>query len=246
MAGTLALCGVPPLSGFYSKDGILAAAQTRPLLFGLACLVAAMTAFYMFRLYFIALRGPARSAAAGHAHESPGVMLWPLRLLALASVFAGLWGIEHALAQALTPGADHAHAHGWMATLLAPFGHAPLAALMGLFATGIGFAVAFKLYGQSPAQDPLPGMLGALARWMRNRFYVDEVYERLIRWTHDALAGVADAVDRWLVAGLLVRGTHGTVDVCGRVLRLVQTGNLQTYAFLVAAGLVVVLWWMLA
>lgn len=74
------------------------------------------------------------------------------------------------------------------------------------------------------------------------RVYFDELYAWLIRWTHDAVAGVAAWVDRWVVAGLLVRGLAGTTDVVGRALRLVLTGNLQTYAFLAAAGLVVALW----
>jgi NADH-quinone oxidoreductase subunit L len=92
---------------------------------------------------------------------------------------------------------------------------------------------------------PLPDKLGAVARWMRDKFYFDEFYAVLVRVTHDTVAGLADWVDRWLVAGLLVRGTHGTIDVFGRVLRLAQTGNLQTYAFAAAVGLAVVMWLML-
>jgi len=244
VVGTLALCGVPPLSGFYSKDGILAAAESRPILFGLAVVVAALTTFYMFRLIFVALRGEPRAEAVTHAHESPSVMLWPLRLLAVASVFAGFWGIDAALRSGLGMGGDAAHGdHGsFLAGVFEPFGHAPLAAFLGLFATGIGFAVAWTLYGSHPARDPLPERLGAPARWMRDKFYFDELYSGLIRWTHDAMAGVVDWVDRWIVAGLLVRGLAGTTDVVGRALRLVLTGNLQTYAFLAAAGLVVALW----
>jgi NADH:ubiquinone oxidoreductase subunit 5 (subunit L)/multisubunit Na+/H+ antiporter MnhA subunit len=84
---------------------------------------------------------------------------------------------------------------------------------MGLFATGIGFAVAWTLYGSHPVRDPLPERLGVLARWMRDKFYFDEVYAWLIRWTHDVVAGVADWVDRWIVAGMLVRGLAGATDV---------------------------------
>jgi len=244
LAGTLALCGVPPLSGFYSKDGILAAAESRPVLFALAVVVAALTTFYMFRLYFVALRGRARDHGADHAEESPSVMLWPLRFLALASVFAAFWGIDAALRAGLGVDDGHGHgAHGGMfATLFEPFGHAPLAAFLGLFATGIGFAVAYAVYGSHPARDPLPDRLGAVSRWMRDRFYFDEVYDVLIRWTHERVAAVSDWVDRWLVRGLLVRGLAGTTDVVGRALRLVLTGSIQTYAFFAAAGLVVVLW----
>ncbi|MBX3748213.1 MAG: NADH-quinone oxidoreductase subunit L [Verrucomicrobiae bacterium] len=244
LAGLLALCGVPPFSGFYSKDAVLAGAEGRPMLFVLALVVAGLTALYMFRLFFVAWRGAPRDPGVEDAHESPPVMLWPLRVLAVASILAGFWGIEGVLGGFF--GADHGHPHGgWLATALGPFGHAPLAAFMGLLATGAGFMLAFRLYGDAPARDPLPEKLGVLARWMRDKFYFDELYARLIRLTHDAVASLADWVDRWIVSGLLVRGAHGTIDVAGRVLRLVQTGNLQTYAFLAVAGLALVLWVML-
>ncbi|MGE3312692.1 MAG: NADH-quinone oxidoreductase subunit L, partial [Limisphaerales bacterium] len=247
MVGTLALCGLPPFSGFYSKDGILAAAESRPVLFALALVVAALTAFYMFRLVFVAWRGEARTEAASHAHESPPVMLWPLRFLALASVFAGFWGLDAALRAGLGQGAGAGHdSHsGFLSAVFEPFGHAPLAAFLGLFATAMGFAGAWKLYGAHPGRDPLPESIGILARWMRDRFYFDEAYAWLIRATHDAAAGFAQWIDRWIVAGLCVRGLAGTTDVMGRALRLVLTGNLQTYAFLGAAGLVIVLWMVL-
>ena len=95
MAGTLALCGLWPFSGFYSKDGILAQAAEHSLpLYLLGTAVAALTTFYMFRLIFVAFFGAQRSEAAGHAHESPPVLAWPLRLLAVFSVIGGLIGIE--------------------------------------------------------------------------------------------------------------------------------------------------------
>src|SRR5450759_4074770 len=89
---TLALCGVPPFSGFYSKDAILAQAwhaHNYPL-FAVAVFVAVLTTFYMFRLFFVALVGEPRTKEASHAHESPGVMIWPLRILAALSIFAGV------------------------------------------------------------------------------------------------------------------------------------------------------------
>ena len=76
---------------------------------------------------------------------------------------------------------------------------------------------------------------------MRNRFYFDELYEATVIKLHDFLAAVSDWIDRWLVAGFAVRGTHGTTELMGRALRLFQTGNLQTYAFLFAIGVALVL-----
>jgi NADH-quinone oxidoreductase subunit L len=80
---------------------------------------------------------------------------------------------------------------------------------------------------------------------MRNRFYFDELYERvLIPCTQEAAARLADAIDRWLIGGA-VRGVHGTTELAGRALRLFQTGSLQTYAFLLVLGVAVVLFFVL-
>ncbi|MFM7100756.1 MAG: NADH-quinone oxidoreductase subunit L, partial [Verrucomicrobiota bacterium] len=87
LLGTAALAGLPPLSGFYSKDEILATAlEVNPVLFGVAVLVAVLTTLYMSRLVLVAFLGEARSEAAGHAHEVPGPMKWPLVVLAVPSV----------------------------------------------------------------------------------------------------------------------------------------------------------------
>ncbi len=241
LLATLALCGVPPLSGFFSKDAILAAALHHggvPL-FGLTVFVAALTAFYMFRLVLVAFLGPAKSQAPDHAHESPSVMTFPLIALAVPSVLAGFWGIDRYLAALWLP--DGAESGSILQKLVEPFHHAPVAALAGLGAATVGILAAIALY-KGQLQDPLPAKLGALARWMRDRFYFDELYEWIISHTQDALAGLVDAVDRWVVAGLLVKGTHGTIEVCGRLLRLLQTGNLQTYAFLFVTGVTVILY----
>jgi len=80
---------------------------------------------------------------------------------------------------------------------------------------------------------------------MRDRFYFDELYERFVIPVHDFAASVAAWIDRWLIAGVAVRGLHGTTEIVGRLLREVQTGNLQTYAFLFALGVALVLFFML-
>ena len=240
LVGTLALCGVPPFSGFFSKDAILAAAVEHSVgLFVLAVAVSALTTFYMFRLYYVAFLGGARTDAASHAHESPAVMVWPLRVLAVPSALAGFWGIEALFDRQL--GGDHPVLDlPLVQQLFAPLNHAPLAALGGLIAVVFGFAFARELYQNAPT-DPLPQKLGALGRGMKNRFYFDEIYEFLIALTQEALARLAQFIDRWIIAGLLVRGAHGSTELFGRALRLVQTGNLQTYAFLFVLGVALLL-----
>ena len=236
LIGTLALCGVPPFSGFFSKDAILAAAAHHSIaLFLVAAIVAVLTAFYMFRLFFVAFAGQPRGEA--HAHESPKVMIWPLILLAIPSVLAGVWGIDHSLA---TFFGGPQHSSSFLESFLAPFGHSPLAAGASLLAVVLGFSLAYTTYRRATS-DPISESLGMLARVMKRKFYFDELYAFAIRATHETLARLADFLDRALIEGFAVRGITGMTDVFGRALRLLQTGNLQTYTFLFAAGVAVVL-----
>jgi NADH-quinone oxidoreductase subunit L len=231
--GTLALCGVPPLSGFFSKDAILAATlgeHGNPVLFVLAAFVAVLTTYYMFRLFLVAFLGETRSTAASHAHESPPEMTLPLILLAGLSAFGGFLGIAGILAGQL---GEPGHSHGWAA------------ALTSVLAIAAGLWLALKHY-RSAARDPLPALLKQFATAMQNRFYVDEFYERTLIRFQDSVAAVTGWLDRWIVAGLLVRGTHGLIELAGRSLRMVQTGNLQTYAFLLVLGAALLLYTMLA
>jgi NADH-quinone oxidoreductase subunit L len=243
LLGTFALAGVPLLSGFYSKDSILAAAAERDHgsvgLFILGTVVAMLTTFYMFRLLFVAFLGVPRSENATHAHESPKVMIYPLMLLAVPTIFAGYWGIDGFLERQFKP-ADAVHHGSWISEMFAPFAHSPLAALASLAALAFGFSAAFALY-RRPATDPLVQRLGWLARAMRHRFYFDELYHKLIAVSHETLARLANGIDRWIISGLGVKGTTGLVDIFGRSLRMVQTGSLQTYAFLFVLGVAIVL-----
>ncbi len=241
IAGTLALAGVWPLSGFFSKDSILAQAQERQnyLLLALGIAVAALTAFYMFRLVFVVFGGATRSEAAGHAHESPQIILWPLRVLAVLSVVGGFIGIELVYARYFGP--ESAHELTVWQQLVVPFEHAPVAAALGLLAAVFGIGVAYLVYRKA-ADDPLVSRLGPVSTAMRNRFYFDELYDATVIRLHDLIAAIAAWMDKWLIAGLAVRGTHGTTELVGRALRLVQTGNLQTYAFLFALGVALVLY----
>jgi NADH-quinone oxidoreductase subunit L len=261
LIGTLALCGVPPLSGFYSKDAILAAAWTEnPFLFGLGVTVAFLTTFYMFRLIFTVFWGRAKTDLTAHAHESPRIMTYPLVGLAAASVIAGGLGIQRFVGRQFFIG------HGavapwpwWMQAwqqhdggsalgqlteeVLEPFHSALGPALCGLGAILLGFAAAWSLY-RNAASDPLPAMFPALSRLLRNKFYFDEMYAWLIARTQDALARFAAFFDDIFVAGG-VRFISGGTELLGRGLRLAQSGNLQTYALLSAAGIAVILYFML-
>ncbi len=241
LAGTLALAGFWPFSGFFSKDAILAQAQHQHAwgLFALGLMVAVLTAFYMFRLVFVVFGGTERTHGAEHAHESPAAMSLPLQVLAILSIVGGVISVESAFNRQFDP---QQHGASFVAQLLAPFSHAPLAATLGLLAAAAGFALAAKLY-RGVTTDPLPARLGFLSCWMRDRFYFDELYEATVIRAHDGLSAIAGWFDRWIIGGLAVRGTHGTTELIGRALRLLQTGNLQTYAMLVALGVAILLLW---
>jgi NADH-quinone oxidoreductase subunit L len=244
LCGTLALAGLVPFSGFYSKDAILAVAADRHAYgrFALGLIVAILTTFYMFRLVFVVFGGQQKSEAAGHAHESAPVMVIPLRILAVFSVVGGIIGVENVFRLQFDTNAEAKMSLGQQ--LVAPFVHAPVSALAGLVAVFVGFAGAYTFY-RNAAKDPLPEKLGTLSVWMRNRFYFDELYQAMFIRLHDSIAAIAAWVDKWLIAGLVVRGTHGTTEIIGRTLRQFQTGNLQTYAFLFALGVAFVLYFVL-
>jgi NADH-quinone oxidoreductase subunit L len=287
LVGTLALCGVPPFSGFYSKDSILAQAlhaHNYPL-FAVAALVAVLTTFYMFRLFFVAFVGEPKTHEAGHAQESPGVMIWPLRILAVLAIFGGVLGVGeilnkhffdnglfHAVSQEVHTATGAAQMNTLQIDLAAgqtrsippdafvsiygeetllqriiePLSSASLMIAMaaGLLAVVVGFVAARALYGKAKS-DPLPAKLGALSRAMANRFYFDEIYEATVIRIHDTIAAISDWIDRWIVEGFCIGLVRGGTDLTGRALRLVQTGNLQTYAFLFVLGVAVVLWFVL-
>ena len=214
LIGTFALCGVPLFSGFFSKEAILVVAFKESIpLFLIAVVVAVLTTFYMTRLFIVAFTGDARSDYAKHAKESPSVMTVPLLILAVPSLFAGYFNMHEP---------------------------DPIILFASVMAVVFGFLIARAIY-KNADKDPLPAKFGIIAKAMNERFWFDEFYQWIIENIQENLARITDIADRWIIAGLLVRGVHGSTELAGRLLRLAQTGNLQTYAFWFTAGLVAVL-----
>jgi NADH-quinone oxidoreductase subunit L len=242
LIGALALSGIPPFAGFYSKDSILAQCleQKNYLLFSVAVFIAGLTAFYTFRLFFVVFSGKEKSKHASHAHESRLVITAPLVILAVFAAIGGFIGITN------NYGSQFAADHETLSVtqqFLEPL-HAPVAMLVGISVAIAGIFLAFSLY-KNAATDPLPAKLGALAVWMKNKFYFDELYEATFVRAHDFIATVADWIDRWLVEGFCIGAIRGGTDLSGRALRLMQTGNLQTYAFLFVLGVALLLYFVL-
>ncbi len=248
LIGALALCGVPPFSGFYSKDSIFAQAleqaKDNPLvgypLFAIAVFVAALTALYTFRLFFVVFFGQEKSKAASHAHESPLVMTLPLVALAVFAAIGGFIGIWNNYGSQFIAGQETLSI---AQQVMEPL-QKPVPMLVGIGVALAGIFLAFSLY-KNAATDPLPAKLGVVATWMKNKFYFDELYEATFIRAHDFIATVMDVIDRWFVEGFCIGLVRGGTDFTGRALRLVQTGNLQTYAFLFVLGVAVVLYFVL-
>jgi NADH-quinone oxidoreductase subunit L len=220
LAGTLALTGCPPLAGFYSKDAIItAASHGHPLIFALALGTAFLTAFYMFRLMIVVFWGHTRSEHARDGHQPPSVMTIPLWILAVGSVIAG-WPFIAGKFLSLPP-EQHLNV---MVTVLS------------VIAFGSGTFLAWFLYH---GRDTDPIFIPMLA----NRFYIDQFYQTLIAWTQDLAASLTATFDRWILDGAIVRGISGIAWVAGFVLRFLQLGNLQAYAFLFGAGSVALIYY---
>ena len=217
--GALALIGCPPFSGFFSKDAILALAYERnTLIFIVALFTAFLTAFYVIRLLTIVFFSQPHSKSAAESSESPAVMTWPLIVLAVLATLGGFAFFARNFL--VLPVETRA------ATLV------PALAIVSLL---VGSGLAIVLY-RNTTSDPVHVPL------LRHKFYVDEFYRWLIYWTQELLAQVSAFIDRWIIdAGAVGGSSRGTWGL-GAVLRLIQVGNLQAYAFLFGLGVVALIY----
>ncbi len=223
--GTAALIAVPFVtSGWYSKEAILGAAHERGgLLFWIGAFTAFLTAFYMTRLCVVAFLGKPRDHGADHAHDVPFVMLLPLLILAVPSVIGGFGFFAERFL-------DVPH-HGEHESSL------PMIASIVALLAGVGLG--FVVYS-GKERDPF--RIGLLA----NKFYLDEIYAKLVGIFQDAVAKVLQYVDILLVDGLGVRGLSGLAAAMGSGFRRLQGGNLQGYGFLFGVGVLILLFIALA
>ncbi len=217
--GALALIGCPPFSGFFSKDAILALAYERNTpIFILGLFTAFLTAFYVVRLLVIVFFGDNRSEVARQGKESPLVMTGPLIVLA---VLAALGGFGFFARNFLTLPIEKEP--GFFVPALA----------FGALIVGSGLAIAIY---RNRTSEPID------VEVLRHKFYFDEFYAWLITWTQGLLAHISAFIDRWIIdTGAVDGASRGTWGV-GALLRLIQVGNLQAYAFLFGLGVVAVIY----
>jgi NADH-quinone oxidoreductase subunit L len=250
LMGTIAISGLPPFSGFFSKDEILAHVyEHNPTLWVIGLLGAMLTAFYMFRMLFLTFWGSFRGTKEQekHLHESPKSMTIPLVVLAILSVFGGLIGVpevlggHHWLAQFLSPVLVYTKA---VSGEEVPLDHATEYLLMGisvgaaLLAIGIAYVtyVSRKVLPISDAENR-----SFLSKLSYRKFYIDEVYEALFTRPLDAISTFFyKVVDKLGIDGL-VNGAGTTAKEASKTLRLIQTGNVGFYIFMMVAGIVALL-----
>jgi NADH-quinone oxidoreductase subunit L len=226
LIGTLALCGVPGTAGFFSKEHILesAARNGHWFLFAIAALVACLTTFYMFRLFFIAFLGKSKSDNADHAKEVGPLMYIPLIVLAVMAIFSGYKEVGMNLAPLYKPFELHLDAPAFIASILAVI---------------IGFFLAFKLYFNAE-EDPLADK--GIFKVFRNKFYIDEAYAKIVGYGQDAVAAFVHFFDELIISGLLVGGFSRAAGGIGRLFGRLQSGNLQGYAALFGIGVILVIY----
>jgi NADH-quinone oxidoreductase subunit L len=239
---TAAIAGIPPLAGFFSKDEILwyAFASTRggsPLLWTMAAATALMTAFYMFRLLWLTFLGTSRMApeVEHHVHESPRSMTGVLALLAALSAVGGFIAVPHFLEAQLPLPAVHEKLHHFETPLL----------VVSVALALAGLAAAAFLFGGAPGRvERLRMRFAGVHRWLSAKYYVDELYERVIG---RPLVWISDRIflrlgDRWILDGTLnglAAIGRGSAYVLGRL----QSGSLHLYAWFVLVGIVGALLW---
>src|SRR5574341_773515 len=224
LVGTAALAGLPPLAGFFSKEAILAgvweAGMTGPFL--MLAFTALLTAFYMFRVVFVAFFG--RAHAAGLPHEPPWAMRGPLWLLAALTVLVGV-----RLAGAAR---GEAHGPGWLAPLS-----------VGLAAIGLGLAWAMYQRGApDPARVSATFPLSALGFMARRRYGLDALYGGVYRGFILGFSRLIGWIDRYVVDGVLNFVSAWTLRG-GDLLRRIQSGRPQDYVYGVAFGVLLLLIW---
>jgi NADH-quinone oxidoreductase subunit L len=252
MVATLAIAGIPPFSGFFSKDEILAAAFARGgeapvyyVFYGMGILAALLTAYYMARLMAMTFMGENRTGERErpHLHEAPWIMTGPLVVLGVLSFVGGVLNLPHLVG-------GHAALERWLEPVLAP----ALAIGGVVMPEGsteyllVGAAVAIGVIGlllgfratlgrrMVPAKDTAPDT--GLALVLNRKYYVDELYDRLVVRPLVWLSRVVlwRGVDQGLVDGAAVNGSAWASRLAGGGLRLLQSGHVGAYVVLFLVG----------
>jgi NADH-quinone oxidoreductase subunit L len=246
----LAIAGIPPLSGFFSKDEILwKAFSNGSIVFWIVgWITAGITAFYMFRLFFLTFSGPSRWAHDKHPHEAPKTMTVPLIVLAVLSIIGGVVGIplalgggnsiEHWLDPIFEPANAHLiqHQHG-----SAGIEYSFMVLSVLIAAAGIFFA--WMIYLKQPDRmTKLQTTIRGIYKLLWNKYYVDEIYEYGV--VQPIKIGSEKLLWKWFDVGIIDGIVNGTASIINRIsgwTRRIQDGVVQNYAMIFVLGIIVLL-----
>ena len=240
LIGCLAIAGIPPLSGFFSKDAILLSAfEKNPVLYAIALFTALLTAFYMFRLLFVTFTGKFRGTPEQehHLHESPALMTVPLVILAVLSIIGGFVNtpavfanggekLTEFLSQVI---AKHEGEH---------VSHSTEYLLMGL---STGLIIATIVFAWSRFKNYQPKEEKGFGKILENKWWVDEWYDKIIVNPLNRFAGFLNNIfEKYIIDGV-VNGVGRAVNYSSRQLRLLQSGQVGSYVLLMVLSMLIFL-----
>lgn len=243
LLGTLAISGIPPFSGFFSKDEILAHLYHHDMsMWGLAILGSACTSFYMFRVFILTFWGTFRGSdkQANHLHESPWSMTIPLIILAILSVAGGLINLPH------FAGGNEFLAH-WLSPILplteslndvSFFSLEMGAPLLAAFIPPIIAIYIFSAKKLIPNEDI---RIQGIQKVIYHKFYIDELYDLIIVKPVNFLSVFFGQIIDFLVIDLVVEGVGKTVQYASSEFRRIQTGNVGYYLFMMVISVAIIL-----
>lgn len=247
LIGTLSIAGFPMMSGFWSKDMIIAQAwEVNKALFWISTITALMTAFYMFRIYFKTFEGEYRGHA--HPHEQPASVTGPLVALAIPSVILGFWGspfLNYKLQNYIDPH-FHSHMHegqsAWeffMHEMSQPMGYLPFLAF--LFGTILSYLV--YIHGVK-LNEFVKNSLKPIYEASLNKWYIDEIYNFVVGIFMWIFRFTFALFEKIIIEGIFVNGIawRGT-ELAGEVLKIQQTGKVQSYILIITTVVAVAIAW---
>lgn len=234
LVGTLAISGVPFFSGFFSKDEILLAiyADGNYVLFGIALITAFLTAFYMFRLFYLVFAGKRRNET-GTVHEAPITMLIPMIVLAVLAIFSGYVN---------TPWFG-SFLGDWLVADNAAFGHGHVEGpswvmWAAILFSGSGMVLAYLMYARKSIS--FGGEGSSLHHLLSNKYYIDELYAYSIIPLAKSISWFLSFIDRFVVGGIMY-AVKGLISMFGKIGSKLQNGQIQQYGTVVIAGLAILL-----
>jgi NADH-quinone oxidoreductase subunit L len=246
--GTVAISGIPPFAGFFSKDQILAELLYKkgPLVYGIGILVSLMTCYYMFRLFFVTFFGNFRGTKhqEEHLHESPFSMTFPLIVLAVFSVIAGLVGIPHGIGESL--GLHNQFDHYLEGTIVKSEMHFSssqewmmIGGVLVLIAAVILTAHnKFVSKSNVPVED---AQIEGFQNLVYNKYFIDEAYDKVITRPLQKLSSFTHATLNNSIIDGLVNGLGKITRGFGGSLREVQSGNLGNYLVTMVLAIIAIL-----